>query len=34
MKKRNDKLVRIYTYGVCPNEYWEQIYSEKERPCK
>lgn len=34
MKNRNDKLVRVYTYGVCPTEYWEQIYTEKCNTCK
>lgn len=34
MKNKNDKLVRIYTYGICPSEYWDQLYTEKCKPCK
>ncbi|PKK95683.1 MAG: hypothetical protein CVV60_00150 [Tenericutes bacterium HGW-Tenericutes-5] len=34
MKQRNDKLVRVYTYGVCPQEYWDQVYTDICKPCK
>jgi len=34
MKKKNDKLVRVYTYGVCPTEYWNQNYIERSKSCR
>jgi hypothetical protein len=34
MKQRNEKLVRVYTYGVCPQEYWDQVYTNICKPCK
>lgn len=34
MKKWNEQNTRVYGFGGCSNEYWEMIYSQKERPSK
>ncbi|MDY0023866.1 MAG: hypothetical protein RBR66_02945 [Candidatus Izemoplasmatales bacterium] len=33
MKQKNDIMIRVYTEGNCPEEYWQRKYIDKINGC-